>query len=342
MLIALKKYITGMSARAQKGQIIVFTAALLPLLIAATGFTVDFGNMYMHKSRLQNAADAAAIAGGHSYHENNEKLNDHPKANEAANKSLELNHPQSDKLTIGYKARSDANGNTNVTDRDSQPEEIDIAKDVVELYENKIERDTRVNPNKNNDLKSVQDIEQDIASEDTDGVTNLKTESKEIKKDDKAKTQSKDIESNEESNQEQSSIQSKQETKISKPETKSENNNSDSKTSEIKDEVKSEQISNSNVEQEVNQEFSNTPQNDLLNSIAEKNSDIENKTKELLNDTSIPWSKKSLDTIKNYIFNLSKKLSTNETKSSFVNNSTLEIKKDINSFLEYTKLKQKD
>ena len=112
MLIALKKYIAGMSARAQKGQIIVFTAVLLPLLIAATGFTVDFGNMYMHKSRLQNAADAAAIAGGHSYHDNNEKLNDHPKANEAANKSLELNHPQSDKLTIGYKARSDANGNT--------------------------------------------------------------------------------------------------------------------------------------------------------------------------------------------------------------------------------------
>ena len=56
MLIALKKYITGMSARAQKGQIIVFTAFLLPLLIAATGFTVDFGNMYMHKARLQNAA----------------------------------------------------------------------------------------------------------------------------------------------------------------------------------------------------------------------------------------------------------------------------------------------
>ena len=74
MLIALKKYITGMSARAQKGQIIVFTAFLLPLLIAATGFTVDFGNMYMHKARLQNAADAAAIAGGHSYHDNNEKL----------------------------------------------------------------------------------------------------------------------------------------------------------------------------------------------------------------------------------------------------------------------------
>lgn len=51
----------------QKGQIIVFTAVLLPLMIAACGFTVDFGNMYVHKSKLQNAADAAAIAGAAAY-----------------------------------------------------------------------------------------------------------------------------------------------------------------------------------------------------------------------------------------------------------------------------------
>lgn len=51
----------------QKGQILVFTAVLLPLLIAACGFTVDFGNMYMHKSKLQNAADAAAISGAYAY-----------------------------------------------------------------------------------------------------------------------------------------------------------------------------------------------------------------------------------------------------------------------------------
>lgn len=51
----------------QKGQIIVFTAVLLPLIIAACGFTVDFGSMYVHKSKLQNAADAAAIAGAAAY-----------------------------------------------------------------------------------------------------------------------------------------------------------------------------------------------------------------------------------------------------------------------------------
>lgn len=55
----------------QKGQIIVFTAVLLPLIIAACGFTVDFGSMYVHKSKLQNAADAAAIAGAAAYRDNN-------------------------------------------------------------------------------------------------------------------------------------------------------------------------------------------------------------------------------------------------------------------------------
>ena len=106
MLIALKKYITGMSDRAQKGQIIVFTAFLLPLLIAATGFTVDFGNMYMHKARLQNAADAAAIAGGHSFVQNNDTLSNHPHADEAAEKSIALNHPQIADVKRDYRARN--------------------------------------------------------------------------------------------------------------------------------------------------------------------------------------------------------------------------------------------
>ena len=105
-MIALKKYITSMSARAQKGQIIVFTAVLLPLLIAATGFTVDFGNMYMHKSRLQNAADAAAIAGGHSFVQNNDTLSNHPHADEAAEKSIALNHPQIADVKRDYRARN--------------------------------------------------------------------------------------------------------------------------------------------------------------------------------------------------------------------------------------------
>lgn len=93
MLIALKKYIAGMSAKAQKGQIIVFTAVLLPLLIAATGFTVDFGNMYIHKSRLQNAADAAVIAGAWEYVRNNETIGqgNHNLADETAHDYVHRN-----------------------------------------------------------------------------------------------------------------------------------------------------------------------------------------------------------------------------------------------------------
>lgn len=75
----------------QKGQILVFTAVLLPLLIAACGFTVDFGNMYMHKSRLQNAADAAAIAGGYAFRDNKENIDEHPKADNASEESAKSN-----------------------------------------------------------------------------------------------------------------------------------------------------------------------------------------------------------------------------------------------------------
>ena len=110
MLIALKKYITGMSARAQKGQIIVFTAVLLPLLIAATGFTVDFGNMYMHKSRLQNAADAAAIAGGYAFRDNKENIDYHPNADNASKESAKSNLTNFDNIGRLCQARVDKAG----------------------------------------------------------------------------------------------------------------------------------------------------------------------------------------------------------------------------------------
>ena len=52
-----RKCLTHWNKCRQKGQILVFTAVLLPLLIAACGFTVDFGNMYRseeHTSELQS------------------------------------------------------------------------------------------------------------------------------------------------------------------------------------------------------------------------------------------------------------------------------------------------
>ena len=61
--------------RGQQGAILVLTAFLLPFIILFTGFAVDAGNAYIHRSKLQNSVDAAALAGGDKYAEN-ESLND--------------------------------------------------------------------------------------------------------------------------------------------------------------------------------------------------------------------------------------------------------------------------
>lgn len=51
----------------QQGAILVLTAFLLPFIIAFTGMAVDFGNLYVQHQRLQNAADAAALAGAYNF-----------------------------------------------------------------------------------------------------------------------------------------------------------------------------------------------------------------------------------------------------------------------------------
>ena len=68
----------------QRGAIIVFTALLLPLLMACTGLAVDLGNLYVHKARLQNAADAAALAGAREFAVKGETVDAHPQADEEA------------------------------------------------------------------------------------------------------------------------------------------------------------------------------------------------------------------------------------------------------------------
>ena len=53
----------------QRGAFIVFTALAMWFLMMFVAFSVDFGNYYQHRSRLQNAADAAALAGVAKYTE---------------------------------------------------------------------------------------------------------------------------------------------------------------------------------------------------------------------------------------------------------------------------------
>ena len=62
-----------MVQKQQSGSIIVISAMMLPIMLACLGFAYDFGNLYMHKVRLQNIADAAALAGGRAYLESQEK-----------------------------------------------------------------------------------------------------------------------------------------------------------------------------------------------------------------------------------------------------------------------------
>ena len=51
----------------ERGSILVLTALLLPIMFGCLGIAYDVGNIYIHKARLQNVTDAAALAGGRAY-----------------------------------------------------------------------------------------------------------------------------------------------------------------------------------------------------------------------------------------------------------------------------------
>ena len=76
---------------AQKGVLLVFTALLLPVVFACAGLAVDLGNMYVHKSNLQNAVDSAALAGAAGYIAGGETAEDHPGANIMSDEYLKAN-----------------------------------------------------------------------------------------------------------------------------------------------------------------------------------------------------------------------------------------------------------
>lgn len=63
----LKKIKSIKEKKQQNGSVLVITAIMLPLMLGCLGFAYDFGNLYIHKTRLQNVVDAAALAGGRAY-----------------------------------------------------------------------------------------------------------------------------------------------------------------------------------------------------------------------------------------------------------------------------------
>lgn len=74
----------------QKGVFLVFTAILIPIIFACAGLAMDLGNAFAHKSKLQNAADAAVLVYGRFDYGNSgqkpENAEVYMKANGAANR----------------------------------------------------------------------------------------------------------------------------------------------------------------------------------------------------------------------------------------------------------------
>src|SRR6185369_1224552 len=51
------------STHRKRGQVMVMAALLLPVMMALAAFALDIGTLYAERRALQNAADAAALAG---------------------------------------------------------------------------------------------------------------------------------------------------------------------------------------------------------------------------------------------------------------------------------------
>ena len=62
---------------AQRGQVLIFYGLMVPLLFCFVGAAADFGWLYFNQSRLQNAADAAVVAGAKNLIADEQSLSDY-------------------------------------------------------------------------------------------------------------------------------------------------------------------------------------------------------------------------------------------------------------------------
>ena len=115
--------------RRERGAVFVLTALLLPALFGFLGVAYDVGNLYMHKARLQNVVDAAALAGGRAFMESQKKTVGTPDTVDAfpgddgrteelyvagGSKNREGNHPDADNAADGYIYKNLVNFGTSV------------------------------------------------------------------------------------------------------------------------------------------------------------------------------------------------------------------------------------
>lgn len=84
----------------KKGAVLLFAALLLPLLFAFGGLAFDLGNMYALHSKLQNSADASALAGAAVFDARVDTESDHETSDRTADKFLRLNNQSLEGITM--------------------------------------------------------------------------------------------------------------------------------------------------------------------------------------------------------------------------------------------------
>lgn len=135
-----KKLIKEM--KQQSGSILVITAMMLPFMLGCLGFAYDFGNLYIHKARLQNIADAAALAGGRAYLESRKKQDGRDTYDRMPSEGggrQPVTYEASGKMYVGDDGEGDESNNlhpgSNHKDADKAADEY-IKKNVVNLGTN--------------------------------------------------------------------------------------------------------------------------------------------------------------------------------------------------------------
>lgn len=56
----------------QRGAFLVLAAVIIPFIFICAGFAADFGKAWAVRAKLQNAADAAVLAGAYQYSSNDQ------------------------------------------------------------------------------------------------------------------------------------------------------------------------------------------------------------------------------------------------------------------------------
>ena len=90
----------------QKGDVFVMVAASMAAVMFCGAAVIDLGSLYAHKSELQNAADAAALAGARAMADNEETIDEHPEADNIAETYVERNLGEGSSASHTFKAKS--------------------------------------------------------------------------------------------------------------------------------------------------------------------------------------------------------------------------------------------